>query len=110
VLLAATDDAQQIDVNPFINLLYSGSWTDCNKASLLLLRVTEARNPEVLRSLRTEAMGPLVEGGSWATVPGHSTPFLVILGRIGCNSKQEARGVDKERQQRRDHFDGNRSR
>jgi hypothetical protein len=80
---ATTNDHLQIDVKPLINLLYSGIWTDRNKASLLLMRMTEARNPEVLRSLRKEAMGPLVEGASWADVPGHSTPFLVILGRIG---------------------------
>jgi hypothetical protein len=80
---AATNDHLQINVKPLINLLYSGIWTDRNKASLLLMRMTEARNPEVLRSLRKEAMGPLVEGASWTDVPGHSTPFLVILARIG---------------------------
>ena len=37
----------------------------------------------MLSSLRKEAMGPLVEGAYWTDVPGHSTPFLVILARIG---------------------------
>jgi hypothetical protein len=84
VLSAATKgDRLQIDVEPLINLLYSGIWTDRNKASLLLMRMTEARDPEILNSLRKQAMGPLVEGASWTDDPGHSTPFLVILGRIG---------------------------
>jgi hypothetical protein len=84
VLSAATKkDGLQINIKPLINLLYSGIWTDRNKASLLLMRMTEARNPEILSSLRKEAMGPLVEGASWIDVPGHSTPFLVVLGRIG---------------------------
>lgn len=83
VLSAGTkNDHPRINVKPLISLLYSGSWTDRNKASLLLLRMTDVRNPEVLESLRKEALAPLIEGGSWADVPGHSTPFLLILGRI----------------------------
>ena len=73
----------QISVEPLVRLLYSGVWTDRNKASLLLMRLTDARDPGMLASLRKEAMGPLVEGASWVDVPGHSTPFLVILARIG---------------------------
>ena len=72
-----------MNVKPLINLLYSGSWTDRNKASLLLLRMTDVRNPAILDTLRKEALAPLVEGGSWVDVPGHSTPFLLILGRVG---------------------------
>ena len=77
-------EPMQIDVQPLINLLYSGTWTDRNKASFLLLRMTESRNPQILHSLRKEAMEPLVEGASWTGDPGHSTPFLIILGRIGA--------------------------
>lgn len=88
VLSAATNNHPKINVGPILNLLYSGSWTDRNKASLLLLRMTDLRNVEVLQSLRKEAMAPLIEGGSWADVPGHSTPFLLILGRIGGISDQ----------------------
>lgn len=80
---ATTNDHPKINVEPLIDLLYSGLWTDRNKASLLLLRMTDVRNSEVLDSLRKEALAPLIEGGSWADVPGHSTPFLLILGRIG---------------------------
>jgi hypothetical protein len=96
VLSAATaTDRPKIDVEPLIHLLYSGSWTDRNKASLLLLRMTDARNPEVLDSLRKEALAPLIEGGSWVDVPGHSTPFLLILGRIGGIPDQKLQDLIK---------------
>ena len=36
----------------------------------------------MLAALRNEALAPLLEGGCWAGVPGHSTPFRVLLGRI----------------------------
>ena len=85
VLSSATaNEHLQINLKPLINLLYSGIWTDRNKASLLLMRMTEARNPEVLHTLRKEAMEPLVEGASWTDVPSHSMAFLVVLGRIGA--------------------------
>jgi hypothetical protein len=45
--------------------------------------MTASRNPQVLRSLRKEAVGPLLEGASWADDLGHAIPFLIILGRIG---------------------------
>ena len=86
---AATKDHLQISVEPLIRLLYSGIWTDRNKASLLLMRLTEEGDPEMLATLQKEAMGPLVEGASWTDVPGHSTPFLVVLARIG--------GIDNDR-------------
>ena len=73
----------QINVQPLINLLYSGLWTDRNKASFLLQGMTNSRNPQVLDLLRREAMGPLIEGASWTGDTGHNTPFLIILGRIG---------------------------
>jgi hypothetical protein len=76
----------QINVQPLINLLYSGVWTDRNKASLLLQSLTTTRNAKVLHSLRLSAMGPLIEGASWTGDPDHSKPFLVILGRIGSLS------------------------
>lgn len=86
---ATTNDHPRINVKPLIDLLYSGSWTDRNKASLLLLRMTDVPNSEVLDSLRQEALAPLIEGGSWVDVPGHSTPFLFILGRVGGITDQK---------------------
>ena len=38
---ASTGDHLPINIEPLIDLLYSGIWTDRNKASLLLMRMTE---------------------------------------------------------------------
>jgi len=83
VLAAASrTEGIQVPATPFIDLLFSGRWTDRNKSSLLLERLTRKGNPSLLRELRNRAMVPLIEGARW-TDPGHCDPFLAILGRIG---------------------------
>ena len=71
-----------IDPQPFIALLFSGKWTDRNKGSMFLARLTERRDPALLTALREQALQPLIEGASWSGDPGHTGAFLVILGRI----------------------------
>jgi hypothetical protein len=82
-VLASANDAAGIDTDPspFITMLYSGQWTDRNKSSLLLFRLTHKRDPILLMKLREQALEPLIEGARWSD-PGHSFGFLVILGRI----------------------------
>ncbi len=82
-VLAAARNARPlaIDPQPFIAMLFSGKWTDRNKGSMLLVRLTEGRDPALLAALRKQALPPLVEGGSWSD-PGHAYAFLMILGRI----------------------------
>lgn len=87
-VLAVAQPLVGLDVKPFVAMLYSGKWTDRNKASLLLNRLTEPRDPALLRVLRDQAMGPLLDGAHWQS-PGHAFFFLVILGRIG--------GIDEAR-------------
>lgn len=70
-----------IDTRPFTALLFSGKWTDRNKGSLLLLRLTEKEATPLLASLRHEAIQPLIEGASWHGDLGHSTAFLIVLSR-----------------------------
>jgi hypothetical protein len=70
-----------IDPQPFIALLFSGKWSDRNKGSLLLARLTEGRDPGLLAALRKEALPPLDEGSAWSD-SGHAGAFLMILGRI----------------------------
>ena len=71
-----------VSPTPFIDLLFSSQWTDRNKSSLVLMQLTQQRDPELLRTLRDQAIEPLLEGARW-TNPGHSLPFLfIILGRI----------------------------
>lgn len=81
VLAAARNSGPlSIDPQPFIALLFSGKWTDRNKGSALLARLTESRDPALLAALREQAILPLVEGGSWDS--GHAAFFLLILGRV----------------------------
>lgn len=87
-VLAVAQPLVGLDVQPFVAMLYSGQWTDRNKASLLLNRLTEPRDPALLRVLRDQAMGPLLDGAHWQSA-GHAYAFLVILGRIG--------GIDEAR-------------
>jgi HEAT repeat protein len=73
--------AQRIPPEPFVRLLRSGTWSDHNKASLLLLALTKRRDPRVLAALRTQALDPLVEMARWRNT-GHAEAALSILGRI----------------------------
>ena len=84
-VLSSARDAEPLHINPtpFIRLLFSGKWTDRNKASLFLSHLTDQRDSALLAALRKRALPPLIEGASWSEDPGHSIPFLVILGRIG---------------------------
>lgn len=75
-------DAIVIDAQPLVALVFSGKWTDRNKGSLLLMRLTERRDPRLLETLRKQALEPLIEGASWKGDPGHSYLFLGVLGRI----------------------------
>jgi len=81
-VLAVARPLAGLDMKPFVAMLYSGSWTDRNKASFLLLRITQAPDPAVLKELRDQAMGPLLDGAAWQS-KGHAAPFLMMLGRIG---------------------------
>jgi hypothetical protein len=73
--------AQKIPPEPFVRLLRSGAWSDHNKASLLLLALTNSRDPRVLAALRAQALDALLEMARWRN-PGHATPALWIVGRI----------------------------
>jgi HEAT repeat protein len=73
--------AQRIPPELFVRLLRSGTWSDHNKASLLLLALTKRRDPRVLAPLRTEALDSLVEMARWRNT-GHAFAALSILGRI----------------------------
>jgi hypothetical protein len=69
-----------LNIGPLVSLLWSGQWTDRNKASAALATISRDRNPALLQQLRQTAMPPLLEGACWD--PGHSGFFLLILGRI----------------------------
>lgn len=97
VLASAPNEPLNIDAQPLIQMLYSGKWTDRNKSSLLLMRLTESSNPSLLRTLHQQAMKPLIEGASWIGDPGHSDPFLILLGRIAGIPKPTLDGMVKSK-------------
>ncbi len=72
----------QIDPAPFVELLLSSRWTDRNKGSLLLAKLTVSRDPGVLAAVAEKALPSLVEGANW-TNAGHAYAFQEILGRVG---------------------------
>jgi hypothetical protein len=71
----------RIPTDPFIGLLNSLVWTDRNKSSLALMELTENRSPELLATLRREAIDQLAEMARWKN-EGHAMPPLLVLGRI----------------------------
>jgi hypothetical protein len=61
------DAARKIPAAPFIDLLASTTWSDRNKALMLLAAITERGNPETLRMLRRHAWPQLVEMSQWSS-------------------------------------------
>lgn len=77
----------RIPVEPFIGLINSPVWADRNKAALALMELSESLDPELLSTLRSRAIVPLVEMARWKS-EGHAMPALMILGRIGDQSDE----------------------
>jgi len=73
--------AGMIPATPFIALLKSDKWVDRNKGGWLMINLTESRDPKLLKQLRTEAMGALVEMARWRFT-GHAGFARRLLGRI----------------------------
>ena len=71
-----------IPAEPFIDMLNSIDWTDRNKSSMVLVPLTEARDPALLRLLRQDALASLIEMARWKA-QGHAFGACLILGRIG---------------------------
>ena len=85
---AGVEVTGQIPAARFIPLLYSVTWTDRNKSTFLLARLTDSRDPAVLKLLHDEALGPLCEMAQWKDF-SHAQTSLTILGRIA--------GIDEKR-------------
>ena len=82
-----------IPAEPLVELLRSPVWTDRNKASLLLEKLTEGRQPSLLGLLSRRAFDELVEMARWP-VMGHAYSSLAMLGRIaGLSEEQIVRAI-----------------
>lgn len=73
--------AQRMPLEVFIRLMRSGTWSDHNKASLVLVALTRTRDPRMLAQLRAEDLDSLLEMARWRNI-GHAEPALTVLGRI----------------------------
>ena len=83
----------RIPAEPLVELLRSALWTDRNKASILLERLTEEREPSLMALLSRSVFDELVEMARWP-VMGHAYPSLAMLGRIaGLSEEQIAQAV-----------------
>ena len=83
----ATDHPEmgiRIDPSPFIDMLNSLVWTDRNKATAVLLALTEKPAPEIAKALRARAMPALTEMAGWKDV--HSDDAKQLLERIATAS------------------------
>jgi len=71
----------KIPVRPFIEMLNSIEWTDRNKSSWALLRLTDKRDSGVLFEIRQKALPSLIEMARWKS-SGHAQSSFVLLGRV----------------------------
>lgn len=76
-----------IPFEPFIDLLRSVEWTDRNKAAMVLMQLSSARDSSLLAALRERAFDPLVDMARWSNM-GHAFPGVVMLGRIAGLSEE----------------------
>ncbi len=63
-------------------------WTDRNKSSLALVRLTEHRDPAILAELRQHALPSLKEMARWK-VSGHAYAPFFLLGRVAGFAEKE---------------------
>lgn len=78
----------RISTAHFVAMLRSGSWSDRNKAAMLLSVLTARRNRSLLGALRKNALEALTEMARWRDT-GHAYDARMILGRMA--------GIDETR-------------
>jgi hypothetical protein len=65
----------------FSDMLNSIEWSDRNKSSLVLLRLTDKRDPAILSELRQKSLPSLIEMARWKS-SGHAYAPFFLLGRV----------------------------
>lgn len=74
--------AAEIPPDTFIEMLNSGTWTDRNKGTSLLMELTAGRDSDLLVKIRSVALDSLTEMASWRR-PSHAFFARMVLGRVG---------------------------
>ncbi len=82
-VLVRSDPQLASDIAPdtFIEILNSGTWTDRNKGTSLLMQLTAGRNSDLLAKIRSIALDSLIEMASWRD-PSHAYFARIVLGRV----------------------------
>lgn len=82
VLLAAfPEDSKGLDLDHFLDLLNSPSWTDRNKALMLLEQVSRTRDRAILDQIQAKSRDALGEMARWKSP--YRVAAVQILARIG---------------------------
>jgi hypothetical protein len=71
----------KVPFEPFVEMLNSLEWTDRNKSSIALLRLTEKRDKILLAKLKKNTLNSLIEMARWKS-RGHAFAAFGILARI----------------------------
>lgn len=88
-VLAERKPGLGITIEPavFIQMLNSLTWTDRNKATMVLLNLSKGRAPDLLDKMRRAALPALIEMARWKD--RHSLMALRLVGRIAGLSDTE---------------------
>lgn len=82
VLLASGSEvAKQIPAADFIEMMWSGTWMDRNKAAMVLDGLAASRDPKLLEEIHIGAWGPLMEMAAWRS-PGHAAGGRSLMARV----------------------------
>jgi hypothetical protein len=79
---------RDVPLEPFIEMLNSGKWSDRNKSAALLVSLTAGRDPTTLALLRARALDSLIEMASWRRA-SHACFARMLLGRIAGLPEQQ---------------------
>lgn len=69
------------DATPFLAMLDSVTFTDVNKATMMLHALTARAEPKLFQQIRETGLQPLRDVACWAS-PGHAFPAALVLGRL----------------------------
>jgi hypothetical protein len=81
ILRADPAAASQVPPDNFIDMLRSGTWTDRNKGSMVLMSLTLSRDPVLLHRIQSAAGDALLEMARWREF-GRAMAARLILARI----------------------------
>ena len=80
--------AARIPLDPLIELLRTGTASDLNKSTLLLMEMTESRDAKLLARLKADAWDALIEFACWRVAGWTFAPRLILARIAGIPEDQ----------------------